>query len=354
MKSLSRLAILAVIIATTPAWAAGPGSAVTPADPDTAFRTPGGEAPAVQTTESSPPNLPGVSPGSLPPGTAGGPRLLDQAPVTLHYPPTLQMAQAAGASSPAPGTAESAKPNPWIFGATIYLWVPFATSTSTISSLPPVDTGPHTSSSLTNLYGGAGDFQLSKGDWGAFANVAGSSLGFKGVLLREDPLHPTEAERSAYTHYGAFAAQYGLSYRLFGQPLDLTTWAHGTQPIAFDLLAGGQTLYTSVSVKTASEQAFVSAALTSPLVGARMSVDLADRWNLGVSGNVGGFGVSDTSLTWQANLAVFYRFLISKVPAAVSLGFRVEGLNFDTGSGQDRFKLHEILYGPLLGFSMFF
>ncbi len=56
----------------------------------------------------------------------------------------------------------------------------------------------------------------------------------------------------------------------------------------------------------------------------------------------------------QANLTVFYRFLISTVPAAVSLGFRVEGLNFDTGSGENTFKLHEILYGPLLGFSMFF
>ncbi len=187
-----------------------------------------------------------------------------------------------------------------------------------------------------------------------FGNVAGGSLGFKGVLLREDPLHPTSAERSAYTHHSVVAGEYGLSYRLFGRSLDLTTWAHGTQPIAFDLLAGGQTFYTSASVKTQREQASVSATLTSPLVGARMSVDLADRWNLALGGNVGGFGVSDTSLTWQANLTVFYRFLISTVPAAVSLGFRVEGLNFDTGSGENTFKLHEILYGPLLGFSMFF
>ncbi len=348
------LAILACMLVIAPVWAADPSPGVAPADPDTAFRVPGGEASAVPATESSPPSAPGGSRGSLPPGTAGGPGLLDQAPVTLHYPPAIQMAQATGAASPAPGPAEPAMPNPWIFGATLYLWVPFATSTSTISSLPPVDTGSHTSSSLTNLYGGAGDFQLSKGDWGVFANMLGGSLGYKGVLLREDPLHPTEAERSAYTHYGTLAAQYGLSYRLFGQPLDLTTWGHGTQPIAFDLLAGGQTLYTSVSVKTQREQVSVSAALTSPFVGARMSIDLADRWNLGVSGNVGGFGVSDTSLTWLANLAVSYRFLISTLPAAVSLGFRVSGLNFDTGSGQEQFKLHEILYGPLLGFSMFF
>ncbi len=247
---------------------------------------------------------------------------------------------------------------PLIFGATLYLWVPFATSTSTISSLPPadptLDTGFRTSSSLTNLYGGAGDFQLTKGDWGLFANLAGGSLGYKGVLLREDPDHRTEAERTAYSHYGTFGAQYGLSYRLFGQPLDLTTWARDTQPIAFDLLAGGQTFYTSVSVKTEREQTFVSAALTSPVVGARVSVDLADHWNLGVNGNVGGFGVSDTSLTWQANLAVSYRFLISRLPAAVSLGFRAQGLNLDTETRGNRLQLHEILYGPLLGFSMYF
>ncbi len=348
------LAILAIIIAAAPAWAAGPSPAVAPADPDTAFRVPGGEAPAVPTTESSPPNASGGSPGSLPPGTEGGPRLMDQAPVTLHYPPTMQMAQATGAASPPPGTAESAKPNPWIFGGTLYAWVPFATSTSTISNLPPAGNTSHTDWTWTNLYAGAGEFQLSKGDWGLFGNVAGSSVGFKGTLLREDPLHPTSAERSGYMHSGVFEAQYGLTYRLFGRPLDLTTWSRGTQPIAFDLMAGGQTMYVSASVKTQRDTAEVSTTLTSPLVGARVSIDMADRWNLGVSGTVGGFGVSDTTLTWQANMAVYYRFLISRIPAAVSLGFRVEGLNFDTGSGQDQLKLHEILYGPLLGFSMYF
>ena len=98
----------------------------------------------------------------------------------------------------------------------------------------------------------------------------------------------------------------------------------------------------------------MSTTLTSPLVGARLSWDMADRWNLGLGGSIGGFGVSDTKLTWQADLSVAYRFRMGSVPGAVSLGFRVQGLNFETGSGANYFKVDEVLYGPMLGFSMFF
>jgi hypothetical protein len=267
----------------------------------------------------------------------------------------MQLAQAAGASNPAPATSTVGGPNPWIFGATLYLWIPFATSTSTVDGLPPMDKGwPRASATLMNLYAGSGDFQLSKGNWGIFGNIAGSSLGVKGTLLREDSRHPTREDRSGYFYDSYVSGQYGLSYRILGRPLDLTTWARGKQPISLDLLAGAQTFYFSSSVNTQREQVSVSATLTSPLVGARFSWDMADRWNLGLTGSIGGFGVSDTSLTWQTDLTVAYRFHMWSVPGALSLSFRVQGLNFDTGSGQDRLKVKETLYGPILGFSMFF
>ncbi|HWU40278.1 MAG TPA: hypothetical protein VN203_21740, partial [Candidatus Acidoferrum sp.] len=352
------LVILACIAAASTARAADQYPFLALADPEPAFRAPGSDVQAGAASGSNFPSAPARSTEVFGAESGQGVRSLDRTWFGSNQPPSIQVAQAATTTGPgqAPTSGSSWLSQPLIFGATLYLWVPFATSTSTISSLPDptLDTGFHTSSSLTNLYGGAGDFQLTKGDWGLFANLAGGSLGFKGVLVREDPLHRTESERTAYSHYGTFGAQYGLSYRLFGQPLDLSTWARGKQPIAFDLLAGAQTFYTSVSVKTAREQTLVSAALTSPVVGARVSLDLADRWNLGVSGNVGGFGVSDTSLTWQANVTVSYRFLIVKLPAAVSLGFRAQGLNLDTETRDNRLQLHEILYGPLLGFSMYF
>ena len=172
--------------------------------------------------------------------------------------------------------------------------------------------------------------------------------------MEEDPLHTTREDRSGYSHTGSIAGQYGLSYRLLGQPLDLAAWARAKQPVALDLLAGGQTYYVSSSFSSQNEHASVSTTMTSPVLGARFSWDFADRWNLGLSGSIGGFGVSDTRLTWQANLTVAYRFRMGDIPGAVILGFRGEGLNFETGSNATYLKINETLYGPLLGFSMFF
>jgi hypothetical protein len=353
MRILSCLAIVAVILAAPAVWAAdtSPGGAL--ADPAGAFRTPEGEAPPVATSENSPVSLPAESPGSRPSGAMAGSRLLGPTQVAANEASPLQVAQAGGPAAPIPAAAPAS--NPWIFGATLYAWVPFATSTSTIDGLPEVSHSFFSNEThVTNLIAGAGEFSLSKGDWGLFGNIAGSSLGYKGTLLREDNRFPNRADRSGYFHDSTISAQYGLSYRLLGRPLDLTTWARGTQPLALDLLAGAQTFYFSSSVNTQRVQASVSATLTSPLVGTRLSWDLADRWNLGLGGSIGGFGVSDTQLTWQADLTVAYRFRMWEVPGALSLGFRVQGLNFETGSEANYLKVDEILYGPMLGFSMFF
>jgi hypothetical protein len=65
---------------------------------------------------------------------------------------------------------------------------------------------------------------------------------------------------------------------------------------------------------------------------------MANRWNLGLGGTIGGFGVSDTHLTWPADLSVAYCFCMGDVPGAVSLGFRAQGLNFETGSEANHLK----------------
>jgi hypothetical protein len=81
---------------------------------------------------------------------------------------------------------------------------------------------------------------------------------------------------------------------------------------------------------------------------------MTERWNLGVGGQVGGFGVDNTSLTWGANLGVAYRFRMGEVPGAVTLGFRADGLYIEVNSGESYLKLNGIHFGPFLGFSAFF
>jgi hypothetical protein len=91
---------------------AGPGPirAAEQPDPTEAFRTPGGEAQRASASESStPPGTPARSTWSpTPPASMEGSPSLAIPPVRLTYPPTLQVAQAAGASGP-PAPAPAAE-----------------------------------------------------------------------------------------------------------------------------------------------------------------------------------------------------------------------------------------------------
>jgi hypothetical protein len=122
------LAILACIFATAPAWAVDSSSVpgVALSDPDTAFRTPGGEVPAVSAIERSAP----------------GP------PMMLHFPPTIQVAQATGTSD----TGKVA-----------------GTSTEELASEGPYSGGLWSRSTMT-------------GDWGGFRNT----MAEMGITLESD------------------------------------------------------------------------------------------------------------------------------------------------------------------------
>ena len=89
------------------------GSVKAAEQPDGAddFRIPGSGAQGRLVSESSPPAAaPAASASVLThPANMVTPQILDRTPVTLHYPPTLQVAQAAGASG-TPATAAGAEP----------------------------------------------------------------------------------------------------------------------------------------------------------------------------------------------------------------------------------------------------
>ena len=85
-----------------------------------------------------------------------------------------------------------------------------------------------------------------------------------------------------------------------------------------------------------------------PLVGARWSFSFADRWTLILRGDIGGFGVG-SDLAWQA-LA-----LLDVQPwkhVSIDFGVRALGIDYEEGSGLDRFKYDATTWGPLLGFSL--
>ena len=292
-------------------------------------------------------------PVPLVPGAAKTVQPLSPTLLAANEIPGMQLAQA---GNPAPVPPAAPASNPWIVGMTLYFWLPWWTVDATIDGLPQASSGgsSHVSTHTTNLGGGDGEFTISKGLWGFYGNVAGGYYGAKGEILKSDPNHLNRPDRSGYLHSSAITGQYALTYRIVGQPMDLSAWARQPQPVSVDLLAGGQTLFASQNINTQRENKTVTATKTFPVLGSRLSWDMTERWTLGVDGSLGGFGVSDVSLVWQANLTVAYRFRAWDIPSAVTLGFRGQGLQVETGSGDQYFKMNATMYGPLLGFSAFF
>ena len=318
---------------------------------------------AFRATEASPESAnsggvdhPALENGNPAPPVAGG---FKNAPATnpmtlaANDMPPMQLAQTGNPS--ATPTASPAS-NPWIVGMTLYFWYPWWTVDATIDGLPQASSGgsSHTSTHTTNLGGGDGEITISKGLWGFYGNVAGGYYGAKGELLKEGPNHLNRPDRTGYLHTSAITGAYALTYRIMGEPLDLAAWARKPQPVSVDLMAGGQTVTASETFDSQRVYKTVTVTKTIPLIGSRLSWDITERWNLGVNGSLAGFGVSDVDLIWQANLTIGYRFRIWDLPSAVTLGFRGQGLQVETGSGEQYFKMNATMYGPLLGFSMFF
>jgi hypothetical protein len=84
---------------------------------------------------------------------------------------------------------------------------------------------------------------------------------------------------------------------------------------------------------------------TDPLVGARWTWGFADGWSLIARGDIGGFGVG-SDFSWHA------LGLVEWQPwkyASFIAGYRALYVDYEDGSGLDRFKFDATVHGPVFG-----
>ena len=87
-----------------------------------------------------------------------------------------------------------------------------------------------------------------------------------------------------------------------------------------------------------------------PLVGVQVLAPLAEKWWLGFSGDIGGFGVG-SDLTWQvyANLGFKASNLVS-----IIVGYRAIDIDYEDDSGAQPVALDMLLSGPQVGVAFVF
>jgi hypothetical protein len=87
-----------------------------------------------------------------------------------------------------------------------------------------------------------------------------------------------------------------------------------------------------------------------PFIVARLKSDPAEKFIYQLRGDIGGFGVG-SDFAWQIQAYAGYRF--SKL-LQVTAGYRVLGMNYDKGSGENRFLYDMAIYGAVVRFGFNF
>ncbi len=84
-----------------------------------------------------------------------------------------------------------------------------------------------------------------------------------------------------------------------------------------------------------------------PVVGLRFATPLGQRWQFVAKGDVGGFGIG-SDFTWHVTTFVSYNLTAQ---ANLLLGFRYIDVDYESGSGLNRFKYDVRQGGPTAGFA---
>jgi len=129
-----------------------------------------------------------------------------------------------------------------------------------------------------------------------------------------------------------------------------SSWATSNGRAAVDLLLGGR--YTSMDVdldfqKLPLPDVGGSASWTDLIVGARLVADLPNHWSLVLRGDVGGFGIGDSSdLSAQGVLVARWNF---QPDWNLAVGYRALYQDYESGSGANKFAYDGTTHGPVLG-----
>ncbi len=111
-------------------------------------------------------------------------------------------------------------------------------------------------------------------------------------------------------------------------------------------------MYTETEIRPFGGPRFDSGdAILDLSLGTRFQLDLTDRLGLGVGGDIDGFDMGGSKLTWSA--VAMPAFDVTEKLRLIG-GYRVLVYECDEGSGANQTELDLSTYGPNLGVTIFF
>jgi hypothetical protein len=238
--------------------------------------------------------------------------------------------------------AEQPSKSRWEFVIAPYFWMASLSGDVTVHGIPAHVDLPFSDTLQALTFGGQAHLEAWKNRWGLFLDITYMDLSTsaQGVLPQRGPA-------SGDIGMQEWLVEFGGLYRIATWPLakDEKT------ALTLEGLVGGRywnllaTLdlsipKTGIFVDTSGRKEWID-----PIVGARIRLDLSDKFSLSLRGDVGGFDVG-SKFTYNAIGLVGYN--ISRV-VSIWLGYRVMGVNYESGSGFNKFQYDVTMYGPITG-----
>ena len=235
----------------------------------------------------------------------------------------------------------------WEFAIAPYLWMSSMSGDITTKGIPTYINVPFSDILQDLNFGGQVHMEAWKERWGLFVDVTYIDLSASGQGTL-----PQKGPASGDIGVQEWLVEFGGLYRI-------GTWPLGTgkkTALALEGLVGGRYWNVFTSLDLSIPQAGVFAGVSGrkewvdPFLGARMRLDLNDKFILSLRGDVGGFDVG-SKFTYNAIGLVGYN--LSRV-VSLWLGYRVLGVNYESGSGFNKFQFDVTMYGPITGIAFRF
>jgi hypothetical protein len=261
-----------------------------------------------------------------------------------------------------------ADPDPWRFNVALYGWAISVSGNITVrnqtidTNASFIDLMQH-SDSLTGLMG---YFEADKGAAGLYLDLVYTRLGFSAAQTNyRNPipgLRLTLNTQQALT-YQMFIAELGGVYEIHRWPgtsgsftaidglLGFRYWNFSVDA-SFDAQLNvnvpqfGFDRTFGLAIARADSIQWVD-----PVLGVRLRHQFTPHQGIFVRGDIGGFGLGGSWLTWQAVGVYSYAWQLERSEIALALGFRVLGVSYSVPGGNNGFAMNETMYGPVIGVS---
>lgn len=226
----------------------------------------------------------------------------------------------------------------WKYTITPYLWIPNSVEgTSTVGGAPPAELDLDLSDVLDHLdFGASLRVEAWKGRFGVILDAAyvdlGADITTPGGDLDVDIKQTT--------------VDLLLGYEVARIPTGVSGTTH--RDVSIQLMGGLRYSYLKQEIDVVAGPTFGgSESWVEPVVGARVTVNLSEKWTGVVRGDIGGFGVGNASdLTWNVLVGLGYRAWEN---TSIKLGYRIYDIDYESGSGADTLGFDAQLMGPWLG-----